>query len=186
EGGEVISVRTAAPSSRLVTTSSLHKKGTQLLATSMVRTLDVLSNVVQEIETGEGTGPDQTRLSRTSTFERNGSGFVKGVLGPDGAATEYDLDFLGQPAVMRQLRTVGVGDVDITKFTYDRRGALRTLTDPSVPPQVTTQDYSGFGEPKLRTSPGTPTVVSQWTYDVVGRVDTERTGSSTLRYVYEA
>ena len=78
---------------------------------------------------------------------------------------------------------MGVPGFDETHHLYDRRGALKRLEDPAA--QVTTQDYTGFGEPKTRTSPGTPAVVSTWSYDVLGRVDTERTGASALTYDYE-
>jgi hypothetical protein len=90
-----------------------------------------------------------TPPSRSTTYTRNDSGFLLQEVDAVGATSEFVRDFEGKPTGVRV--TVQPGLIKTTGYTYNRRGQLRKQTDPrgtgnAFP--VTSQTYTGFGEPK--------------------------------------
>ncbi len=181
-GQEIVTLHSGRPDSRVVTESTIRKSGTAVHTTSSVRTFDVLGNEASVTETGASTS--QARLSRSKTFQRNASGFVTLETDALGATVENIYDYVGRLREKRELRAIGQPDIDTTKFGYDRRGALKLIKDAKG--ESTTYQYSGYGEPTRRDSPGTPAVVATWSYDWMGRPFTETLGPSSLTYQYNS
>lgn len=182
DGGELVTVLTGRPDSRVVTSSTIRKAGATVATTSGVTELDVLGNATTLMETGSGTG--QTRLTRPKTLQRNVLGLVTNELDADGATSELVYDFDGRLTTKRVLRTVGGLGFDVTSFQYDRRGGLRFSWDPKN--ELTTITYTKYGELKTRRTPGVTDIFATWQYDVLGRTTVETLGNSTLNYDYNA
>jgi len=181
--GTVTTVR-VSPSDRRYRGGAVVRSEARRATNSTEQTLDVLGEVIAEVETGfDGTSTPPTR---SSSFVRDDSGFLRQATDSLGAVSEYVPNFLGWSGT--EIVTVTPGVMRTTSFTYNRRGQLLSRTDPRGGSQ-TVQSYTGYGEPKTRTVPGGPTgapsdVTATWTYDAVGRLTRETMGTAALRYEY--
>ncbi|MCA3012600.1 MAG: RHS repeat protein, partial [Myxococcaceae bacterium] len=181
--GTVTTVRVSPPDRRY-RGGAVVRSEARRATNSTEQTLDVLGEVIAEVETGfDGTSTPPTR---TSSFVRDDSGFLRQATDSLGAVSEYVPNFLGWSGT--EIVTVNPGVMRTTSFTYNRRGQLVARTDPRGGAQ-TVQSYTGYGEPKTRTVPGGPTgapsdVTATWTYDAVGRLTRETMGTAALRYEY--
>jgi RHS repeat-associated protein len=183
--GDVTSVH-LSPSDRRFSATARLRNRTSIGATTVERTHDVLGDVIAEREVGfDGTSSPPMR---SSTYLRDDNGYLRGATDPQGATSEFVPDLLGR--VLTERLPINGGALKTTTYTWNRRGALLTRSDPrGAGMGLTVQEYTGFGEPFRRTVPGgtstTPRdVVSQWTYDEVGRLKTEHMGPAQLRFDY--
>lgn len=153
-----------------------NKTGKQL-TTGRTIDFDILGLPILETEFGNAS-------SRTSTTLRDSIGYVMATVNPDGTRTEYERNFLGWPKKISELTAFGPSQAfDYTQLTYNKRGQLRTLSDPAH--QVTQWTYSGYGELGGVTIPGQPAIKKTYTYDALGRLNTELSGRYELSYQYD-
>jgi YD repeat-containing protein len=175
------------PSDRRFSATIRLRNETGIGATTFERTHDVLGEVLTEREVGYDA--TSSPPMRTSSYARDDNGYLLGATDPQGATSQLVNDLLGQ--VLTERLPINGGALKTTTYTWDRRGALRTRSDPrGAGLGQTVQEYTGFGEPFRRTVPGGTTaapqdVVAEWTYDPVGRLETESMGPARLRYDYQ-
>jgi RHS repeat-associated protein len=99
-----------------------------------------------------------------------------------GATTTYVRNWLGWPTRVIQSSEPGTPD-DLTVNTFDRRGALKTVTDPAG--FSTLYDYDGFGALVSRRSDGKPQVTAAFGYDTLGRLALRAEGSFRIQIEHD-
>lgn len=179
EDAELATVATASPDSREQSSSTIRLN--TWLTSSTRTTRDVLG--LPSIVTEAGAGNGRTALSRSTSFIRNPSGFVRFQNDPDLKSTEFDHDLAGR--VLAKRESIGSPAVQFsTLYSYDARGSLLTVTDPNS--EFTRYIYNSFGQPIERNSPGrSSTLVATWTYDALGRTKNATPApGSTYEHVY--
>jgi RHS repeat-associated protein len=171
----------SASSARVVTEWTLRKRPTDFFTTGSEATMDVLGLPVILREVGGS-------LQRTTRLDRDASGNLLTLTTADTAETQGTYDWLGRLKQLRQQRAFGGADFDVSDYTYNRRGQLSSMLEPAAPGatrQVTTQLYTGFGEPREKTEASSQ--VSSWTYDGLGRKVRHAVGGVVdLGYKYDA
>lgn len=152
-------------------------KAGQQLTTGLTTEFNVLGLPTSYIELGNG-------FERTWSVIREASGDVKATNGPDGARTEYQRNLLGWPTKISQLTDLGTSQAfDHTIPLFNKRGQMESFTDPSQ--QVIQWTHNGFGEIIGVSIPGQPMIEKSYTYDRLGRPETEVRGKYELRYQYD-
>jgi len=116
-------------------------------------------------------------------WTRDGSGAVLEQRNPRGDAATYGYDLLGWPRSASVQRTRGRDPLfDSSVFDYNDLGEVTSVTDPAG--QVTAMTYNGFGELTSRREPGAPSVALSFSYDGLGRLCLEDTGTGTIKHMY--
>ncbi|MCG3212639.1 MAG: hypothetical protein FOGNACKC_06309 [Anaerolineae bacterium] len=148
--------------------------GRPLTTTAIVR-LDPLGRPVTETQYGAGD-------EREWIWHRDGNGHVLAETNPEGFITRYRRNLLGWPHLVFEQRNLA-GEFDISEFRYNGRGQISQIIDPAN--QITEFIYTPFGETREHNLPGTPNVHLAYSYDGLGRLQRENTGTATIEHIYD-
>ncbi len=117
-------------------------------------------------------------------WTRDGDGFVRCEVNPRSDETLYSLNLLGWPEQVSVQRTRGAAvTYDVSSFQYNGRGEIVTTTDPDN--QTTTMGYDPYGFLSTIKFPGPQPIRKSFSYDGLGRPDTEFTGTATIKHHYD-
>ena len=176
EGNQTITGSQLTPEKSFSAQVRKNKSGGQL-TTGLTTELNVLGLPISQIEFGNG-------FERKWTVVREDNGHARTAIGADASRTEYKRHLLGWPTKISELTDVVPPlEFDHTILAYNKRGQLEFLTDPAQ--QVTQWTYNVFGNLESVTLPGTPVIKRSYTYDALGRLETESLGKYQLKHQYD-
>ena len=168
-------VNTWRPTSNVATSTQLRPNGVDgSLTTSSEYLLNSYRLPIAETVQGGD-------FVRSRSWNRDGRGFINGIVGSDGRLTTYTRNLLGWVTGQSQLRqTDPAPEWDVSTFWLSKRGELTRITDPSG--VATTTDRNLFGLVLNRYGPGFGT---SYTYDALGRPRTRTGAAGTITYEYD-
>ncbi len=168
-------VHTWSPAPHVATTSIVRTNPSLgRLTTASIQDLDPRGLSVREVEYASG-------LERVWHYQRRGDGVVTNTINPEGYNTWVQHNLLGWPLAIGEQNPPAY---DVAYFQYNKRGQPLSVRDPGG--QTTTLRYNGFGQLDQRETLGQVAVVSDYQYDVLGRLESETYTDGTIQHSFQA